>query len=209
MMASAAANLADSGTPHPAIEQRSAPRFTSLIRVAKLVCGQGEFVCVLRDVSSTGVRLRCFHALPRDPSLALALPNGEIIAIECVREDGLEASFRFGAAIPVERLMRETRGYPRRQLRLAVAIPLMLHTRSGPVAAVTENIAQQGCRLTAAVPLALAQPVLIEGGPIAPIRAKVRWRRDGACGLVFDDTFSLPDFARLAARLQAPALVAD
>ena len=36
-------------------DQRGAPRYTSLIRAAKLVCGQGEFVCVIRDVSSTGV----------------------------------------------------------------------------------------------------------------------------------------------------------
>ncbi len=46
-------------------EQRGAPRYTSLIRAAKLVCGQGEFVCVIRDVSATGVSLRTFHRLPR------------------------------------------------------------------------------------------------------------------------------------------------
>ena len=45
-------------------EQRAAPRFISLIRAAKLVCGQGEFVCVIRDVSATGVSVladRCGH----------------------------------------------------------------------------------------------------------------------------------------------------
>ena len=39
------------------------------------------------------------------------------------------------------------------------------------------------------------------------IRAKVRWRRERHYGVVFDDTFALGDFARLAARLQAPALL--
>ena len=34
-------------------EERAAPRFTLLIRAAKLVAPQGQFVCVIRDVSST------------------------------------------------------------------------------------------------------------------------------------------------------------
>jgi L-seryl-tRNA(Ser) seleniumtransferase len=41
------------------------------------------------------------------------------------------------------------------------------------------------------------------------VRAKVRWRRDLHYGVVFDDTFTLGEFARLAARLQAPALLEE
>lgn len=208
-MASAARNGAESLADAPPHDLRGAPRFTSLIRAAKLVCDQGEFVCVLRDVSATGVRLRCFHAIPRSPALTLELQNGTSLALERVREEGAEASFRFAAPVAVEELVREPERYPRRQLRLAIAIPLTLRTLAGPIAAMTQNIAQQGCRLTGAAPLALAQPVVVEGPAIPAIRAKVRWRRDGACGLVFDDTFSLGDFARVAARLQAPDLVTD
>lgn len=190
----------------PRGEQRAAPRFTALIRAAKLVCAQGEFVCVVRDVSSSGVRLRCFHAIPRDPAMALELQNGEIFEIEPVREEGTEASFRFLSEVPVEKLVRETWQFPRRQLRLNIALPVTLRTLSGPVAAVTQNLSQQGCRIETATPLALAQSVIVESPRLPGIRAKVRWRRDGACGLAFDDTFSLSDFAIHAARLQCPAL---
>lgn len=193
---------------HAGREQRQAPRFTSLIRAAKLVCAKGEFVCVVRDVSSTGVRLRCFHTLPRDPDMALELQNGETFAIEPVREEGAEGSFRFPAEVPVARLVQEQWAFPRRPLRLAMAIPLTLRTLAGPNPAVTQNISQQGCRVECAAPLALAQGVLVESPYLPGIRAKVRWRRDGACGLVFDDTFSLRDFALHAARLQCPALAA-
>lgn len=187
---------------------RAAPRFTSLIRAAKLVSAQGEFVCVVRDVSSSGVRLRCFHALPQDAEMALELQNGESFEILRVREEGFEASFRFAGEAPVERLVQEIWEYPRRALRLAIAIPLTLRTLAGPVQAVTHNISQQGCRIESDSPLALAQAVMIESPHLPAIRAKVRWRRDGACGLVFDDTFSLRDFAVLVARLQCPALAA-
>lgn len=190
------------------LEQRAAPRFFALIRSAKLITAQGEFVCVVRDVSVTGVRLRCFHALPKGSAMALELQNGDLFELEFVRQEGLEASFRFVTPATIERLMQVAEPFPRRPLRLSLSIPLTLRTPAGPVAAVTRNMSQQGCRIETAFPLALAQPVIIDGRHLPGIRAKVRWRRDGDCGLVFDDTFSLRDFAIHAARLQCPALVA-
>lgn len=204
--------VAAAGTPigtvfGQATEQRAAPRFKTLIRAAKLVCGKGEFVCVIRDISETGVGLRCFHAVPKDPALALEMQNGEFYELEPVRADNLGASFRFLKRVPVDQLIRESGAFPRRQVRLNIAIPVTLRTLSGPVAAVTHNVSQQGCRVEVAVPLAIAQPLMVESAHLPGIRAKVRWRRDGECGLVFDDTFSLTDFAVHTARFQCPALV--
>lgn len=187
-------------------EQRLAPRFYSLIRAAKLVSSAGEFICVVRDVSSSGIRLRCFHTPPPDRVLALQLQNGEVFQIERVRAEGDEASYRFLSEVPIERLVQESAIYPRRSLRLNIAIPLTLLTASGTIAAVTRNISQQGCRIEAALPLALDQAVRVGCRHLPGIRAKVRWRHEGSFGLVFDDTFSLKDFAIHTARLQCPAL---
>ena len=192
----------------PPQENRAAPRFFALIRSAKLVSARGEFICVVRDVSAAGVRLRCFHAVPPETTMALELQNGDMFEIEHVRSQGDEASFRFSAPVPIERLVQESALFPRRPLRLNIAIPLTLRTPTGVVAAVTHNMSQQGCRVEAALPLALDQSVIVESPHLPGIRAKVRWRRDGDCGLVFDDTFSLRDFAIHAARLQCPALAA-
>ena len=57
-------------------DSRITPRFTLLIRAAKLICQQGEFICVIRDISSTGVSLRLFHALPRCDSFVLEFQTG-------------------------------------------------------------------------------------------------------------------------------------
>lgn len=188
-------------------ERRAAPRVTSLIRAAKLVCGKGEFVCLVRDVSATGVGIRCFHSVPDDPSMALELQNGESFEVERVRGEGLEASYRFlDQSVGIERLIKETWLYPRRALRLNIAIPVSLRTLAGPVPAVTLNVSQQGCRVETAWPLAISQSVILESPHLPGIRAKVRWRRDGECGLVFDDTFSLTEFAVHVAKLQCPQL---
>ena len=188
-------------------DQRGAPRYTSLIRAAKLVCGQGEFVCVIRDVSATGVSLRTFHKLPTDAALALELQNGETYELELVRNEGFEASYRFAQPIEVERLIRENWDYPKRGLRLNIMLPLTISSLSGKAKAVTLNISQQGARIECDHIFAIDQRVTISCDSLPDIRCTVRWRSDSNYGLVFEDTFTLRDFAIAAAKVQCPLLL--
>lgn len=192
-------------------EQRAAPRFTLLIRAAKLVCEAGEFVCVLRDVSETGVSVRLFHTLPALERFELHMPAGAIYPIIGVWQRGHEAGFRFDETVSVESLINEASQYPKRGLRLALQFPVAVSTLSQRCLATIFNLSQQGALLECEGLFAIDQTLRIEGGDVAPelkeIRAKVRWRRGTRYGVVFDDTFTLGDFAKLAARLQAPDLV--
>ncbi|WP_370190098.1 PilZ domain-containing protein [Qipengyuania sp.] len=188
-------------------DQRGAPRYTSLIRAAKLVCGQGEFVCVIRDVSATGVSLRTFHKLPTDAALALELQNGESYELELVRSEGFDASYRFDRPIEVDRLIRENWDFPKRGLRLNIMLPLLVSSLSGKATAVTLNLSQQGARIECDHVFAIDQRVTISGEHLPDIRCTVRWRRDANYGLVFEDTFSLRDFAMAAAKVQCPLLL--
>jgi hypothetical protein len=192
-------------------EQRTAPRFTLLIRAAKLVSAQGEFVCVIRDVSETGVSVRLFHALPSCQHFELHMPAGAVYRIARVWHRDNEAGFTFAQPIDVARLINESGDYPKRGLRLGLCFPVQLSTLAGSAEAVVENLSQQGARLECEALLAIDQNVRIAlpdiSGTLRDVRAKVRWRRGQSYGVVFDDTFTLGDFARLAARFQAPALL--
>ncbi|MBX7514046.1 PilZ domain-containing protein [Qipengyuania sp. GH38] len=198
---------AHAGTGYVDSEQRGAPRYTSLIRSAKLVCGQGEFLCVVRDVSSTGISLRAFHNLPTDPTLALELQNGESFEIKQVRANGLEGSYRFDKPVVVERLVHETWNYPKRQLRLNIMIPLTISTLTQKADAVTLNISQQGARIECDTVFAIDQTVRVNGPGFPETQAKIRWRRDSNYGLVFENTFSLREFALMAASVQCPSML--
>lgn len=197
----------------PGADQRAAPRFTLLIRAAKLVSAQGEFVCVIRDVSETGVSVRLFHALPGCNDFALHMPAGAVYEVSRVWEKGNEAGFTFTEAVEVERLVNESSEYPKRGLRLGLCFPVTVNILAGSFEALVENLSQQGARLTCDRLLAIDQTVRLAmpglSGKPREVRAKVRWRREQHYGVVFDDTFTLGDFARLAALLQAPALLAD
>jgi hypothetical protein len=198
--------------PSPTGEDlRAAPRFTLLIRAARLVSAQGEFVCVIRDVSETGVSVRLFHALPGCQQFELHMPAGAVYEINRVWQRDNEAGFTFAQPVDVLQLINESGDYPKRGLRLGVCFPVTLTTLTQRCEALVENLSQQGARISCDCQLAIDQTVRIAApgvaGEFREVRAKIRWRRDHYYGVVFDDTFTLGDFARLAARLQAPALL--
>src|SRR5690606_35530629 len=112
-------------------EQRRAPRFTLLIRSAKLTSPYGEFLCIVRDVSETGVSVRLFHPLPADVPLTLELPNGDRHPLERVWEDDGRAGFRFASQTDIERLLESPSPFAKRPVRvnLEVTCDVMVGTR--------------------------------------------------------------------------------
>jgi hypothetical protein len=195
---------------HAGTEQRSAARYISLIRAAKLITSAGEFVCVVRDVSQTGVKVKTFHRLPADGQpMELELQNGERFGLHPVRENAGEASFVFAQPVVLERLISEHWSHPKRQFRLAITFPVRLLANGGSHDAQISNLSQQGARLTTDAHFAVHQLVRIEAKDLLDVHAKVRWHRSGMYGMVFEDTFGLPQIAHLAALIQCPALLQD
>jgi|KBSSwiStaDraftv2_1062776.scaffolds.fasta_scaffold04071_16 hypothetical protein len=195
--------------PAGSAELRAAPRISLLIRPAKLIAPSGEYLCVLRDASATGVKVRCFHPLPAQ-AMTLELGNGDRYEVERMWEHGDHAGLRFRSAVPVEYLVKESGPYPKRPVRLRITLSALLVSGRDALPVTVRDLSQQGARLDCAEQLALDRRFRLEIRGLDAINSKVRWRRPQAAGLVFEDTFRLEDFARLAFRLQPlPALPGD
>lgn len=190
-------------------DKRAAPRFTLLIRAAKLIADQGEFVCVIRDVSETGVSVRLFHRLPRCDTFELQMPGGEQYDIRSVWERGNKAGFEFTRPVQVAKLITEAGEYPKRGLRLGLCFPVTVSSLTHSGEAIVENLSQQGARIVCESLFAIDQNLRIDGQELNEVRAKVRWRRNESYGVVFEDTSTLGEFARMAVRLQAPGLLEE
>jgi hypothetical protein len=188
-------------------EGRAAPRFTLLIRSAKLIAPSGEFVAVIRDVSESGISLRGFHRLPAGDTLLLELRTGEQYRLEPVWDRGHEAGYRFVDKVDIVRLIAEAGRYPKRQVRLNLTFAAELVFLGRRVPAEVVNLSQQGARITCGETLAIQQPLRIVSDVLPDVRARVRWRKDTSFGLAFDDTFSLNQLALFAAGAQDPALL--
>lgn len=196
----------------PSVEElRSAPRFTLLIRSAKLICEHGEYLCVIRDVSASGVRLRTFHELPPCRDFQLELATGERFAIEHVWETEDHAGFRFADWIDVKAFISEASPYPRRALRLRIEFPATVEADGMTANAMVRDLSREGARIETSMLLAIRQKVKLTASGLPPIVGSVCWRSNLAYGLVFQQVFSFEELARLAAQLQpaanAPAIL--
>jgi hypothetical protein len=195
---------------HPTLDiaaetRRAEQRFTLMLRTAKLVGENGEFLCVIRDVSASGVRLRLFYPLPHEPRLALELSNGTHYFVETVWEKNGEAGFRFAAPIDVGAFMAEASPYPKRPIRLRTSLPATVSSHGTAAPAVLHDISQRGAGIETGSLLALDQLIRLEAAGLPPTYAKVRWRNHPHYGLIFEQTFRLDELGRLAGGMQTPA----
>lgn len=190
------------GAP-PGSELRSAPRYALLIRTAKIIADGREFLCIIRDASATGLKIRLFSDLPKARELAVEMVTGDRYPVELVWQADDYAGLRFPQEIEVERLLDESRGaYPKRQIRLQIVLGGMLHSGGEAVPVTFRNLSQQGACVESEKWLLMNELVRIETGITEPLYAKVRWRSHPRYGMIFEHTFRLEELARISAPLQ-------
>lgn len=187
-------------------EQRGAPRVTVLIRAAKLICDEREFLCVVRDASESGISVRLFHPLPPVDSIVLEMPNGERHRLEAVWLEDAKAGFRFVDPLDFARFIENKSEYSKRSMRVNVRLDAVVRAVGRDLPVEVQNISQQGAQIRADGRLAIDEKLQLSGASMPAIEAKVRWRKDGVYGLVFEDTFQLGDLARFVARAQLGSL---
>lgn len=187
-------------------EHRTAARYTPLIRTAKITGAAGEFLCVVSDISATGVSVRLFHQLPRDTSLKLEMPNDERLPIELVWEQEGRAGFRFASPVELNRVLSGHSQWPKRPIRLNLDMPATLAGLTGQFDATIKNISLQGAQIECATRLAIDQRLRLSSRILPEIVTKVRWRNGRYYGLIFDNTFQFADLARIAAFAQGITL---
>lgn len=190
------------GQAPDAAEMRLASRSSLMCRAAKLLCESGEYACIVRDVSASGVRLRLFHQPPPDTHLFLELANGDRYAMERVWVQGDHAGFRFSCTIDVDGFLAEPSAYPRRPIRLKLQRPADVTVDGVVSPAVLLDLSQQGARIEAGRQFALEQKLwlMVEGLPRR--FGCVRWRRGYTHGLVLQQSLGLDELARHAFALQ-------
>ena len=186
-------------------ELRSAPRFTLLIRAAKLVGPDREYLCVVRDASETGVSVRLFHPLPPQVPLALEMPNGDLHPLERVWEEEGKAGFRFARAVEIGRIVESHSPLGKRPVRVRMDVPCDLLVGVRRMGGVLCNLSQQGALIRTEEKLSLIQRVRIKAEGMPEVAGKVRWRQGDSYGLSFEDTFQFAELAALAFDLQRAA----
>lgn len=178
---------------------RTDQRHTLTMRAAKLVSESRDFLCIIRDVSESGVRLRFFHPMPAGRALSLQLPCGTQYPLTAVWARGMDAGYSFQENIDIDALIREVGTKPYRPLRFSVDIAASLMVQGEQIPARLLDLSLQGAGLACDYHMAINQPIMLETDYTSIMAARVRWRLEGRYGLVLDDTFGLTELATLIA----------
>jgi hypothetical protein len=184
-------------------EKRAEARYTLLIQPAKIIEGKREIPCVLRDVSEQGVSVRSFFPLPDKGDLEIELLNGERFAIDPVWHEERSAGFHFKDKVDVSKILSGEGNYPKRPIRLSLRVPAVVLSGVKRIPVKLENISQQGAKVFCEDELAVGQMVILRSDTIPKVHCKVRWRRGNQYGLVFEQTFKLPELAELVVKVQS------
>lgn len=185
-------------------ELRGAPRFALMLRSAKLIADGTEYLCIIRDVSETGVKLRLFHPAPRAEELLIETASGQHYPMQLVWEANGEAGFRFLRPIDVTAFVSENGPYPKRPLRLRVHHPCTVRMGTQSLDATILDISRQGARITIGTKLAIGQKFWLEARELPLFEATVCWRRMPDYGLVFGQLMGLEELAQRAERMERP-----
>ena len=187
----------DGGGP----EQRQAHRFTLLIRAAKLITDQGEFLCVIRDASETGLAVALFHPLPACDRYLVEFQNGDRHEATLVWEREGRAGFQFSDPADIVRIIESPSEFTKRPMRVELKRQGMLYAGVNAFDVEMLNISPQGAKIACRAEIAIDRNVRLSVGGLPELQAKVRWRRLGVCGLVFENTLQLSELARLVAAI--------
>jgi hypothetical protein len=182
-------------------ERRQAPRFTLLIQTAKLIPHHGEFLCIVRDASAEGVRIRHFGFLPPDEFIEFELANGQRFTVQLAWQDEEYAGLKFNQGVNLARIVKlSSSSLPKRQLRLATEIMGRITFADIACPVTIRNLSQQGACIECAERMAVGQLIRLDSELLDPVYAKVRWRKGTVYGLVFEDTLTLERLAEIVAQ---------
>lgn len=185
---------------HTSTEQRAVPRLILMIRAAKVVIDNDlEIPCVMRDVSSLGLKIRVFNALPAHPCvMSIELGNGTRYPVEIVWQDGDYAGLRFIDTVDVAGFLAEDTGSnKKREVRLRTHMDATLHSRGCATQVAFQDISQQGASISCEKWLMVDELVRVEADGLSGTYAKVRWRNHPHYGLLFEQTYRLDELAQI------------
>lgn len=184
----------------PTGESRAAPRQKLLLRTGKLVSEDRELICVVRDVSATGLKVKLFQPIPQITNCELEFANGSKFPICKVWEEGGHAGFTFTEEVDLSEILSLSfDSFPKRSLRINIGFNARISAGRSAVAAQLLNISQHGICIACDEDLPKSEKMYIRCGDLPALNGNLRWSRNGLHGIMLSQPLSLEDLAKFSA----------
>lgn len=173
-----------------------------MLRMAKVVCQKGEYLCIVRDVSAEGVGLRFLHAVPPEPRIILALANGATYPVERVWSGKQQAGYRFASPVEVDEFIHEPSPFASREVRLSTRAAAKVEAGGQLHDAEVMDLSKGGAMIASAIPFAVGSRVALATKGMQRRLVDVCWRKGEMHGLSFVEPMTTAKLAEVALLLR-------
>jgi len=178
-------SLEEFGAP---AERRGDQRHLTILRVGKMIAGGVQELCLIRNISSGGLKARVYTPKAVGQTVIVELKSNQEIAGTVQWIAGNDIGIRFHERIDVEAMLANdelTGGMRPRPPRLHLSTLAILRLRSELWGIGICDISQRGAKIEIDQTLAVGDEVVIVVGDFRPLNAVVRWCRGGVAGVEF------------------------
>ncbi|EJL33749.1 PilZ domain-containing protein [Novosphingobium sp. AP12] len=174
----------------------------SLMRVAKLICDRGEYLCIILKVRASGVKLRLFNDLKLDGEMLLEAGIGQTLRVSFLHADASGVTFTCEEAIDVAQFVAEPSVSRKRPVRVCLRHPASVVFRKREFSAEIVNLSCRGICIETSASFYVGERTRLSARLLPDFDATVRWKIGNRCGLEFDNALSLAVFADRTSAIQ-------
>jgi len=159
----------------------------TLFRVGSLTIEGRRELCLIKNISAGGMKVRAYSAIKEGYALTVELKCGQEIAGKAIWVDGSNVGIAFDSPVDVIDLLSASMSGPK---------PRMPRIETKAFASVREganvyrlrgcDISQGGIKLQSTTPLPIHSEVVVSLAGLDPQAGTVRWSEDGHVGVTFN-----------------------
>ena len=179
-------------------ERRRSGRHMTVFQIAKIVTPQSQELCILRDISDTGLRAELYSPAVPGETVTFEMRTGHRVSGRIVwhRERSIGVQFDHEISVPevLAHCSFDDRLGRMRPPRIEVEIPAIIMVERQLIDVVIRNISQAGMKVACAETLVPGAQIVVRFVGIGQRMATVRWSRHGESGLQLAQALTYGEF---------------
>jgi len=204
--------LAGDGSPsdQAQLEAREDHRYRTVLQAARLICETAQSLCVVRDISQSGMKARVFGTVITNERVCVEFKGGRTAFATTKWVEDRLAGFEFDEAVDLTTIFAAARpGFAFRSPRLEVAAFATMCVGRSRLSLPIADISVSGIRLFGGEYFMRNEDVGIDIDGLEKREGTVLWKRHGHIGVVFEQQLSLEALSTWASERRFHRVLAD
>jgi PilZ domain len=179
----------------PGIDRREHERLLTIFRVAKLMSGHGESLCIARNLSSGGMMIEVLAQYDISQKVFVSLTENQYLEGRIVWQRDFTIGVQFESEVNVIDVLVKhpviQSGYMRRAPRMPIRKNAQIRIGSTELPIEICDISQYGAKIKTDHEFGDHELVWVFFDELDPISGALRWRADGYAGIEFFGAISV------------------